>query len=155
MRQRGHDLRSACHHPAIFSPSSEHLLQVMRPETRRWSIPGALGLWCTSLLALRVVRSGTPSYIFLCWNLTGWASATGSLFLSGLGIYLGRFRRWNSWQALTEPVGIFRDISDRLLDPTSHPHPLTVTLVFGGGLFLGYAALRLLTFSEPDRSPGC
>jgi len=211
----------------------------MRPETRRWGIPGALWLWCTVLLALRVARSGTPSYLFLCWNLflawipwwagqafqtssrrrasaawqlvwlalwllflpnapyiltdllhlasrppvplwfdlalllsyagtglllgyvslldvhaaleerfgqaTGWIAAAGSLFLSGFGIYLGRFRRWNSWQALTEPMGILRDISDRLLDPASHPHPLTITLVFGGGLFLGYAALRLLT----------
>ena len=78
-------------------------------------------------------------------RVMGWAVAAGSLFLSGFGIYLGRFRRWNSWQALTDPAGIFGDISDRLLDPMSYPRTYGVTMVFGGGLLLGYAALRLLT----------
>ena len=76
--------------------------------------------------------------------MTGWCVAASSLFLSGFGIYLGRFRRWNSWAVLTEPAGLFGDISDRLLDPASHLRTYAVTLIFGSGLLLGYAALRLL-----------
>jgi uncharacterized membrane protein len=74
---------------------------------------------------------------------TGWSLAAGALFLSGFGIYLGRFRRWNSWEVLTDPAGLFRDVVDRLLYPASHPRAYGVTLVFGSGLLLGYAALRL------------
>jgi uncharacterized membrane protein len=75
-------------------------------------------------------------------RVVGWGVAAGSLFLSGFGIYLGRFRRWNSWEVLTEPAGLFHDISDRLLNPTSHPRTYGVTLILGSGLILGYAALR-------------
>lgn len=75
----------------------------------------------------------------------GWIVAGGSLFLSGFGIYLGRFLRWNSWEVLTDPSGLFLDIADRLLNPTSHPRTYGVTLIFGMSLLLGYVALRVLT----------
>ena len=72
----------------------------------------------------------------------GWMVAAGSLVLSGFGIYLGRFLRWNSWEVLTDPAGLFGDIADRLFNPASHPRTYGVTLVFGIGLLLGYIALR-------------
>jgi uncharacterized membrane protein len=81
----------------------------------------------------------------------GWIVAAGSLFLCGFGIYLGRFLRWNSWEVLTEPAGLFADIADRLLNPASHPRTYGVTLIFGSGLLLGYAALRRLV---PPRVEG-
>jgi len=77
-------------------------------------------------------------------RVKGWAVAAGSLFLSGFGIYLGRFLRWNSWDVLADPAGLVHDIAVRLLEPTAHPRTYGVTLIFGGGLLLGYAALRSL-----------
>ena len=74
----------------------------------------------------------------------GWALALVALFLSGFGIYLGRFLRWNSWDALTNPLQLFSDISDRALHPLSYPQTVGVTLIYGVGLFLGYIALRVL-----------
>ena len=75
-------------------------------------------------------------------RMAGWIVAAGSLFLSGFGIYLGRFLRRNSWDPLTDPAGFFLDVSDRLLNPTSYPRTYAVTLIFGIGLLLGYVALR-------------
>jgi uncharacterized membrane protein len=75
---------------------------------------------------------------------TGWTVAVVSLFMSGFGIYLGRFLRRNSWEVLTDPSGLFLDIADRLLNPASHPRACAVTLIFGLGLLLGYVALRML-----------
>jgi uncharacterized membrane protein len=80
----------------------------------------------------------------------GWGVATGALFLSGFGIYLGRFLRWNSWNVLTDPAGLFHDIAVRLLDPMSHSRTYGVTLIFGSGLLLGYASLRALMASEVE-----
>jgi uncharacterized membrane protein len=77
-------------------------------------------------------------------RVTGWSVAAGSLLLSGFGIYLGRFLRWNSWEVVTDPAGLFGDVSVRLLHPGLYPRAYGVTLFFGGGLLLGYAALRAL-----------
>lgn len=206
-----------------------------------------LSLWCVALVVLRVERSGSLSYVFLCWNLflawipwlagqafrassrrrgsillrlgcfalwllflpnapyiltdllhlkprpsvplwydlalllscagtglllgyvsllavqgaveerlgrvAGWIVAAGSLFLSGFGIYLGRFLRRNSWEALTDPAGLFLDVADRLLNPAAHPRAYAFTLIFGIGLLLGYVALRVLT--RPSIKPAC
>lgn len=74
----------------------------------------------------------------------GWAVAAGSLLLSGFGIYLGRFLRWNSWDAFTRPLQLLADIGRQLSDPGSSAQALTVTLIYGIGLLLGYVALRWL-----------
>lgn len=75
----------------------------------------------------------------------GWLLALGSLMLCGFGIYLGRFLRWNSWDALTRPLLFARTIIGQFMDAGPHPHPVPVTLIFGGGLVIGYVALRVLT----------
>ena len=78
-------------------------------------------------------------------RLTGWVLAAAALVLSGFGIYLGRFLRWNSWDALSRPLQLAADIGERLLDPLSHPQTFGVTMVYGVGLLLGYTAFRGLT----------
>jgi uncharacterized membrane protein len=78
-------------------------------------------------------------------RLAGWTLAAAALVLSGFGIYLGRFLRWNSWDALSSPLQLAADIVERLLDPPSHPQTFGVTIVYGVGLLLGYAAFRGLT----------
>ncbi|RYG75306.1 DUF1361 domain-containing protein [bacterium] len=79
---------------------------------------------------------------------TGWVVAAGSLLLCGFGIYLGRFLRWNSWDALTKPLELAKTVAGQFADPGPHPHPLGVTLVFGVGLLIGYLALRSLAVSS-------
>jgi uncharacterized membrane protein len=74
--------------------------------------------------------------------LVGWVVVIAAILLSGFGIYLGRFLRWNSWDTLTSPLQLFREIADRLLNPLSHPQTFAVTAVYGVGLLLGYVALR-------------
>ena len=73
----------------------------------------------------------------------GWSVALGSLMLSGFGIYLGRFLRWNSWDAFTHPIALLKSMMGLFLHPGSNPHPIPVTLIFGAGLTVGYLALRM------------
>lgn len=72
----------------------------------------------------------------------GWVLVIAAVLLSGFGIYLGRFLRWNSWDTLTSPRQLFPEITDRLINPLSNPQTFGVTIVYGVGLFLGYVALR-------------
>jgi uncharacterized membrane protein len=73
----------------------------------------------------------------------GWTTALAALLLSGYGIYLGRFLRWNSWDVVADPRGVFGSVAGHLVDPASHPRTLGVTTVYGVGLALAYLALRV------------
>ena len=43
-------------------------------------------------------------------NTAGWFFSLFALILSSLGIYLGRFLRWNSWDAFLHPLEIIQSI---------------------------------------------
>ena len=199
---------------------------------RMLSITLLLG-WCAAMLAVRIWRSGTVSYVFLAWNLflaviplyaatmlerarsnagqaawlavwlgflpnapyivtdfmhlrprpfiplwydvalltsfalTGlfltyvsvadvqrfvahrfgearsWAVAASAMLLSGTGIYLGRFERWNTWDLLSNPLAIVASIRGRVV---------SVTLVYGFGLLVGYLAFRALASEQTQSS---
>ncbi len=74
----------------------------------------------------------------------GWAVVSAALLLSGFGIYLGRFLRWNSWDAVINPLQLLMDAAEQLTDPVARPEAVGVTLVYGFTLLLGYVALRML-----------
>lgn len=78
--------------------------------------------------------------------------AFGSLLLSGFGIYIGRFLRWNSWDLLSSPLVVVRQVAARFSDPLSHPRTWAVSIICGLALVLGYAAFREIakTLHEPD-----
>lgn len=71
-------------------------------------------------------------------RFTAWSVAVVSLGLSGFGVYLGRFPRWNSWDLLLRPELLFNDIASRILDPLRHAHTWGFTLGFGTLLILAY-----------------
>lgn len=80
-----------------------------------------------------------------------WAIVTAALLLCGFGIYVGRFLRWNSWDALLHPIAATRMVLGQLAAMDEQPRTWAVTLVYGAGLLMGYAALRTLarTFGDP------
>ena len=84
----------------------------------------------------------------------GWALAAAALFLSGFGIYLGRFLRWNSWDVLINPLKIIFGTARWLSDPVSRSQAIGVTLIYGITLLLGYIALRMLQPGGTGRQPG-
>lgn len=75
-------------------------------------------------------------------KLAGWVVTFAAFLLAGFGVYLGRFLRWNSWDAVTNPASVFHDVVPRVIDPLAHIGTVGVTLIYGIGLTLGYAAVR-------------
>lgn len=73
----------------------------------------------------------------------GWSVAVAALLLSGYGIYLGRFMRWNSWDVLSHPGALLDVVSDHARG-RHVAQPISVTLVYGVGLVLGYVAVRMM-----------
>ena len=59
----------------------------------------------------------------------GWIFALAMLALSAFGIYLGRFLRWNSWDALVDPLDTLRNAA-RVANPWNNPQPLAFSATF-------------------------
>jgi uncharacterized membrane protein len=78
--------------------------------------------------------------------LAGWAFALICCGLSGLGIYLGRFLRWNSWDVLLSPRGLAHEMLQLLSDPASYPRMVGVS-----GMFAAFLALGALTLAAARR----
>jgi len=68
-----------------------------------------------------------------------------ALGLTGFGVYLGRFRRWNSWDIVADPAALFHDIAVRLADPVQHWQIYALTALFAGLLLCLYWVFGLLT----------
>jgi len=67
--------------------------------------------------------------------------------LSGYGIYLGRFLRFNSWDILTKPLILFLEMIRSL----NEPKVWLITLAFGGFLWILYQLLKS-TLPDVDRN---
>jgi len=92
-------------------------------------------------------------------RVVGWAVAVSSLLLSAIGIYLGRFPRFNSWDIVTDPHGLVAVVLQRLADPFGNPFLLRFgvamsALLLGSYLVTWFLGRGLLGRSllEPVRS---
>ena len=75
----------------------------------------------------------------------GWLFVAVVAGLTGFGVYLGRFQRWNSWDLVARPEDLFASVTQEFLHPALHPRPLGMTVVFGGFFGIAYLVLFSLT----------
>jgi uncharacterized membrane protein len=79
-------------------------------------------------------------------RLVGWTAAWAALVASGIGVYLGRYLRWNSWDLILEPGRILGELGAAALDPLAHQRPLALSTFFAvlwcAGYMLFYSAFR-------------
>jgi len=82
----------------------------------------------------------------------GWLFALFTLGLGSLGVYLGRFSRFNSWDILLEPKPVLKDIAYNLLNPLDNLGFIGFTIMFTSILLVFY--LMFVTVSNSvDTSP--
>ncbi len=88
--------------------------------------------------------------LFGRWS--GWALLVIMAGVSGFGIYIGRFLRWNSWDLLLQPADVLLDIWDRFQHPLAHARTFAFSLAFSA--FFIFTYLLLTAFAglrhEPD-----
>lgn len=75
----------------------------------------------------------------------GWLFIASVACLSGIGIYVGRFLRFNSWDVIFKPVELYRGIGNWVADPLAGPVSLAFPLLFAAFLFITYVMLYALT----------
>lgn len=73
-------------------------------------------------------------------KVIGWYFVGIVMVLTSFGIYLGRILRWNSWDIVTNPVGLLPDIM-RAIHLFIQPITAIVTFLFAMSLFAFYWGL--------------
>jgi uncharacterized membrane protein len=69
--------------------------------------------------------------------------------LTGLGIYIVRFLRWNSWDVFVHPVGLSVDLGRLAAHPLANVGSFLFQALFAAFLFFGYLMLYALTHLQP------
>jgi uncharacterized membrane protein len=59
--------------------------------------------------------------------LAGWGAVLSVLGLSSVGVYLGRVKRWNSWDVLTQPGAKLAEVHAHLGNPAALAKAVSVT----------------------------
>jgi len=77
--------------------------------------------------SLQMMQSVVRRRIGRIWS---WIFVITTLGLSGVGIYMGRFLRFNSWDILFRPGRLIGNIFDALANPLAHQRAIGVSLMF-------------------------
>ena len=111
-----------------------------RPPVPLWYDIGLLAAFAWSGCFLAVVSLQTMQRLVrqYCGALISWLFVGASVGLSGLGVYLGRFERWNSWDLLLSPHAVLVAAARPLLFPLSHIRPLGASAMFATILMTWY-----------------
>ncbi len=84
---------------------------------------------------------------------TGWLFTIGVTVLSSIGIFLGRFYRWNSWDLLGDPIPIAHDIWGWFRHPFANLRVYGFTLLFTLLFLFVYLAIHAFGRVMQERYP--
>jgi uncharacterized membrane protein len=76
--------------------------------------------------------------------IVGWCGVLAALALVSAGVYLGRVKRWNSWDLLTQPGAKLAQLHAHLADPASLGRAAGATLAMTALLTLAYFVFYVL-----------
>ena len=111
-----------------------------RPAVPLWYDIGLIAIFAFSGCFLAIASLRTMHFLAegCAGRVAGWLFAVASLGLSGLGVYLGRFGRWNSWDLLLQPQAVLKGIALQLLNPLDNLGFIGFTLMFTAILLVFY-----------------
>jgi uncharacterized membrane protein len=108
----------------LFFPNAPYMMTDLLHLWPRGDVP----LWYDMILLLSFALTGLclgfASLALMQTQLTarwgrvaGWLFVLAALVLSGFGVYIGRFLRWNSWDVISNPLLLLQDLRLNLTTP--------------------------------------
>jgi len=142
----------------IFFPNAPYIITdfthlAYRPPVPFWYDIGMLATfaWTGCFLAIASLRTMQSLVQIYLGKALGWLFAGSVLVLCGFGIYLGRFEGYNSWDLLSQPKAVLREILMRLVNPVDNLRFFGFTMMFTAFLLVCYLMFISFThFQEPD-----
>jgi len=81
----------------------------------------------------------------------GWLFVMAMSLLSGMGIYAGRFLRWNSWDVVARPGWVLDDGLFWVVSCFDRPLAIVFPLLFGIVLFTTYLVVASIAMMDNSR----
>src|SRR4030065_2422083 len=143
----------------VFFPNATYMVTDFyhldqRPPVPLWFDISLIAIFAFTgcFLAIASLRSIHIIIEGFLGKIIGWIFALFALGLGSLGVYLGRFGRFNSWDILLKPKSVLKEIVFNILNPMDNLGFVGFTLVFTSILLVFY--LMFVTASHPsDPSP--
>jgi uncharacterized membrane protein len=129
----------------LFFPNAPYILTDFINLAPRHGVPLWYDLLMIVTYALTGMFLGLVS-LYLMQSLvrrafgavSSWVFTLGVLAITGFGVYLGRFPRWNSWDLLTDPTALLSDIWMRLTNPLAYSRTFVFSILFSLSLAAMY-----------------
>ena len=131
----------------IFFPNAPYIVTDIK-HLRTWT---GMPIWYDTILVGAAAWTGlalgfASLYLMqavvrrLAGAANAWLFALVVLGLSSLGVYFGRYLRWNSWDLIVRPERVLSDVWTGIANPLAYPHAVAVTVVFTVFLAATYLA---------------
>ncbi len=142
----------------IFFPNAPYIVtDLLHLDEYRgaplWYDIGLIATYAWTGLFLGVASLNTMQGLVRAYlgRATSWLFAAGVMLLSGLGIYLGRFLNWNSWDLFFHPQLILASLLERMFHPVSFLQIYGFTFIFAAFLLVCY--ITFISVQHAERSP--
>jgi uncharacterized membrane protein len=140
----------------LFFPNAPYIFTDLIHLTTRFYPQFWVDLSLVLLCALTGLVLGFVSLYLMqsvVTRMLGWAASwffiVAVAALSGFGIYLGRFMRFNTWDILFKPRQLYHGIGNWVADPLANSNSLAFPVLFATFLFVTYLMLHALTHLRP------
>jgi uncharacterized membrane protein len=135
----------------LFFPNAPYIVtDLMHLDHRRpipiWYDIGLLMTFALTgcFLAIASLRSMQRIVSDFVGQIMSWIFVMGTMGLTSFGIYLGRYLRWNSWDILTDPIQLMRDVYHPIRHPFSNKETIAFSIMFAAILFVFYLTFNWL-----------
>ena len=108
--------------------------------------------WTGLMLGVASLRLMQEIVTRAAGSVAGWVLVTLVTALGSVGIYLGRFLGWNSWNVFQAPLALFDKAFDRANQPNAGVRMLGFTVLFSLLFLFVYVAVYLVGEARGERA---
>ncbi len=122
----------------LFLPNAPYIISDFEHLTERNNIPYWYDIMLLFISSFSGLLFGMVSVFQMEQELKKYFSSkntqiiiVSSILLSGYGVFLGRYLRWNSWDVFSNPVSLFQEMMQHFIYPTENWRAWGVTFIYG------------------------
>ncbi len=129
----------------VFLPNAPYIVTDIIHLTRdtgfpKWYDIGLFATFAWTGCILGIVSLNQMQRVvhqFSGW-VVSWLFVLGVVWLSGFGVFLGRFHNMNSWDLFTKPESLLDFVASKLLHPLADRNAIGFTLMFAAFMLVCY-----------------